>query len=94
VTSVTSPVGSLRVFAARSPITAAATRKTLATSSARVPVDWVARQFEAVGRCDGRDLAIELIARYQGTALLANTFRDPGLMDREAARVARWIDLL
>jgi ABC-2 type transport system permease protein len=34
-TSVISPVGSPRVFAARSPITAAATRKTLATSSAR-----------------------------------------------------------
>ena len=58
----------------------------------RVPVDWAARQFEAMGRSDGRDLAIELIARYQGTALLANTFRDPGLMDREAARVVQWID--
>jgi len=58
----------------------------------RVPVDWAAAQFEAMGRSDGRDLAVELIARYQGTALLANTFRDPGLMEREAARVAAWID--
>jgi hypothetical protein len=45
-----------------------------------------------MGRSDGRDLAIELIARYQGTALLANTFRDPDLMDREAVRFAQWID--
>ena len=58
----------------------------------RVPLDWAARQFQAMGRADGRDLAIELIARYQGTALLANTFRDPDLMDREAARFAEWID--
>ena len=58
----------------------------------RVPLDWAARQFQEMGRSDGRDLAIELIARYQGTALLANTFRDPGLMDREAARFAQWID--
>jgi TetR/AcrR family transcriptional regulator, transcriptional repressor for nem operon len=58
----------------------------------RVPLDWAARQFQDMGRADGRDLAIELIARYQGTALLANTFRDPDLMDREAARFAQWID--
>jgi TetR/AcrR family transcriptional regulator, transcriptional repressor for nem operon len=64
----------------------------IAAELMRVPVDWAARQFQAMGRSDGRDLAIELIARYQGTALLANTFRDPGLMDREAARVAQWID--
>jgi len=64
----------------------------IAAELMRVPVDWAARQFEAMGRPDGRELAVELIARYQGTALLANTFRDPGLMDREAARVAQWVD--
>ena len=58
----------------------------------RVPVDWAERQFHALGRADARDLAVEVIARYQGTALLASTFRDPGLMDRESARVAPWID--
>ncbi len=58
----------------------------------RVPLEWAARQFQEMGRPDGRDLAIELIARYQGTALLANTFRDPGLMEREAVRFAQWID--
>jgi TetR/AcrR family transcriptional repressor of nem operon len=64
----------------------------IAAELMRVPLDWAARQFEAMGRPDGRDLAIELIARYQGTALLANTFRDPGLMEREAARFGQWID--
>ena len=38
-----------------------------------------------MGRPDARDLAVEVIARYQGTALLTSTFRDPGLMEGEAA---------
>lgn len=58
----------------------------------RVPLDWTERQFRAMGRPDARDLAVEMIARYQGTALLANTFRDPDLMAAEGGRVARWID--
>jgi AcrR family transcriptional regulator len=48
----------------------------------RVPVDWAERQFGALGRADARDLAVEVIARYQGSALLANTLRDPDLMAR------------
>jgi TetR/AcrR family transcriptional repressor of nem operon len=60
----------------------------------RVPVDWAARQFTAMGRPDAEDLALEVIARYEGTALLANTFRDPDLMARETARVDRWLDAM
>jgi len=60
----------------------------------RAPFDWAARQFAAMGRADARDLAIQIIARYEGTALLANTFRDPDLMARESARVTQWIDAL
>jgi TetR/AcrR family transcriptional regulator, transcriptional repressor for nem operon len=60
----------------------------------RAPVDWATRQFAAMGRADARDLAIQIIARYEGTALLANTFRDPDLMTRESARVTQWIDAL
>ena len=47
-----------------------------------------------MGRSDARDLAIQVIARYQGTALLTSAFRDPGLMEAEARRVAQWIDTL
>jgi len=60
----------------------------------RVPVDWAERQFRALGRADARDLAIEVIARYQGSALLASTLRDPGLLARESSRVAAWLDTL
>ena len=60
----------------------------------RVPVDWAQRQFQAMGRPDARDLAVQVIARYQGAALLTSTFRDPSLMQDEARRVAEWIDTL
>jgi TetR/AcrR family transcriptional regulator, transcriptional repressor for nem operon len=64
----------------------------LAAPLMREPLDWAERQFRVMGRADARDLAIQVIARYQGTALLTTTFRDPDLLPREAARVADWID--
>jgi hypothetical protein len=60
----------------------------------REPVEWAERQFAAMGRPDARDLAVQVIARYQGTALLTSAFRDPGLMEAEARRVAQWISTL
>jgi hypothetical protein len=47
-----------------------------------------------MGRRDARDLAVALVAAYQGIALLTNTFRDPELMVREGKRLDRWIDSL
>jgi TetR/AcrR family transcriptional repressor of nem operon len=58
----------------------------------RLPVEWAEEQFSEMGRRDARELAVALIASYQGTALLANTFREPELMAREAKRLERWID--
>jgi TetR/AcrR family transcriptional regulator, transcriptional repressor for nem operon len=60
----------------------------------RLPVDWAERQFRSMGRRDARDLAVALIASYEGIALLTNTFRDPELMSREGRRLERWIDSL
>lgn len=60
----------------------------------RVPIDWAEQQFRALGRADARDLALEVIARYQGSALLASTLRDPDLLARESARVAAWLDTI
>ncbi|MFI7705304.1 TetR/AcrR family transcriptional regulator [Nonomuraea sp. NPDC049480] len=57
-------------------------------------LDWVERQFQAMGRDDARELAVALIAAYQGVSLLTNTFRDPGLMATEGRRLERWIDSL
>ena len=60
----------------------------------QLPVDWAAQQFRLMGRRDARDLAIALIASYEGIALLTNTFHDPELMAREGRRLERWIDSL
>jgi TetR/AcrR family transcriptional repressor of nem operon len=57
-------------------------------------VDWAERQFRSMDRADARDLAIALVASYQGVSLLTNTFRDPELMVREGRRLERWIDSL
>jgi TetR/AcrR family transcriptional regulator, transcriptional repressor for nem operon len=60
----------------------------------RLPLDWAEQQFDSLGRRDARDLAVALIAAYQGIALLTNTFREPDMMIREARRLERWIDSL
>ncbi|MBC6461346.1 TetR/AcrR family transcriptional regulator [Actinomadura sp. HBU206391] len=57
-------------------------------------IDWSEQQFRSMGRTDSRDLAVALIAAYQGISLLTNTFRDPELMTREGDRLERWIDSL
>jgi TetR/AcrR family transcriptional repressor of nem operon len=57
-------------------------------------VDWAEVQFRAMGREDARDLAVALIAAYQGIVVLAAALRDPGLIAVETGRLARWIDSL
>jgi TetR/AcrR family transcriptional regulator, transcriptional repressor for nem operon len=59
-----------------------------------LPIEWAERQLRAMGRRDARELAVALIASYQGIALLTNTLRDPELMAREGRRLERWIDTL
>ncbi|MFE3451308.1 TetR/AcrR family transcriptional regulator [Nonomuraea sp. NPDC059194] len=60
----------------------------------RALLDWTERQFTEMGRDDARELAVALIAAYQGISLLTNTFRDPELMAAEGRRLERWIDAL
>ena len=42
-----------------------------------------------MGRDDARELAVALIAAYEGIALLANTLRDPALISTEVRRLER-----
>jgi TetR/AcrR family transcriptional regulator, transcriptional repressor for nem operon len=60
----------------------------------RLPIDWAEKQFRSLGRRDAHDLALDLLAAYEGGALLANTMRDPGVLSRAARRLDRWIDTL
>jgi TetR/AcrR family transcriptional repressor of nem operon len=60
----------------------------------RLPIEWAETQFRALGRRDAHDLAMELLAAYEGTALLANTLSDPSVLSRAARRLDRRIDVL
>jgi TetR/AcrR family transcriptional regulator, transcriptional repressor for nem operon len=57
-------------------------------------IDWTEGQFRAMGREDAKELAVALIAAYEGIALLAATLRDPSLISVEGDRLNRWIDSL
>jgi AcrR family transcriptional regulator len=60
----------------------------------RLPIAWAEEQFRALGRLDARDLALELLGAYEGSALLSNTLRDPAIISSAARRLDRWIDTL
>jgi AcrR family transcriptional regulator len=60
----------------------------------RLPIEWAEKQFRSLGRRDAHDLALDVLAAYEGSALLANTLRDPSLLSRSARRLNRWIDAL
>jgi AcrR family transcriptional regulator len=60
----------------------------------RLPIEWAEEQFRSLGRRDAHDLALDLLAAYEGSALLANTLRDPGVLTGAARRIGQWIDTL
>ena len=57
-----------------------------------VYVDWAQEQFRLMGKKNAHDLAVTLVAAYQGASLLTNAFRDPGLMTSQARQLESWID--
>jgi TetR/AcrR family transcriptional regulator, transcriptional repressor for nem operon len=60
----------------------------------RLPIEWAERQFRSLGRRDAHDLAVDLLAAYEGSALLANTLGDPNVLSGAGRRLNRWIDTL
>ncbi|WP_091098607.1 TetR/AcrR family transcriptional regulator [Nonomuraea pusilla] len=60
----------------------------------RLLLDWVERQFAALGMPGADGLAITLVGAYQGMSLLANALRDPAVMTREGDRLTAWLDSL
>ncbi len=58
-----------------------------------VVIDWVERQFREMGQPDARDLAVTLVAAYQGIAVLTHSLRDPRHdAPPDGGRLLRWID--
>ena len=66
----------------------------VAVSLLQVPLEWAERQFRAMRRRDAHDLAVELVAGYQGAAVVASTLGRPELMSRAARRLKKWIEAL
>jgi TetR/AcrR family transcriptional regulator, transcriptional repressor for nem operon len=58
------------------------------------PMAWLAAQFRAIGQADGDGLALQLMASLQGVSLLAQSFRNPRLIETEAARLKDWLAAL
>jgi TetR/AcrR family transcriptional regulator, transcriptional repressor for nem operon len=57
-------------------------------------IDWAQAQFDELDRPDARDLAVTLISRVQGAALLTSTLRDPEVITVQIRHVENWIDSL
>jgi TetR/AcrR family transcriptional regulator, transcriptional repressor for nem operon len=66
----------------------------LAAPLMQIPLDWAEQQFRAMGRRDSHDLAVELIAAYQGAAVLSSSLGRPEVMARLTRRLDKWIDTL
>jgi AcrR family transcriptional regulator len=64
----------------------------LAAPLMQIPLDWAEQQFRAMGRRDAHDLAVELVASYQGSAVLTSALGQPELMARQARRLQRRIE--
>ena len=61
----------------------------------RALIDWAEEQFRQLGRTDdAHDLAVELVAAYQGMSVLANALRDPEVMAVQGRRLESWIESL
>ena len=60
----------------------------------RIPLAWAEHEFRSLGRSDARELAQQFMAVYEGSALLANTLRDPTILRGASRRLIAWIESL
>jgi hypothetical protein len=57
-------------------------------------LSWAEQQFRAMGRRDARDLAVELVVAYQGSAVVSSALGEPEVMARQSRRLHKWIEAL
>jgi TetR/AcrR family transcriptional regulator, transcriptional repressor for nem operon len=61
----------------------------------RQVLEWAEAQFRQLGHSrDARDLALDLLAAYEGSALLTNALHDAKILSGAARRLDSWIDAL
>ena len=56
------------------------------------PLVWAEDQFRSLGRTDARELSQQLMADYEGSALLSNTLNDPSILRAMSRRLLAWIE--
>lgn len=57
--------------------------------------DWLATRFRELGKAAGADtLALHLLGRAQGIAVIAQVYQDEKLLQRETAQLAEWVKQL
>jgi hypothetical protein len=66
--------------------------RSLAAGLMQSLVAWTEQQFQEMGRRDARALALELVALYQGGAVVASALGDPDVLAQQARRMQRWLD--
>jgi AcrR family transcriptional regulator len=66
----------------------------LAALPMQAALSWAEQQFSATGRRDANELAVDLLAAYQGAAVLTSTLGQRDLMVRQARRLEKWIEAL
>lgn len=54
--------------------------------------DWIKRQFKSLGLENADNLAMDLLAKMQGTAVLACAFKDAGFIERSHQEIKDWIN--
>jgi TetR/AcrR family transcriptional repressor of nem operon len=54
--------------------------------------DWIRQQFEAMGKADADDLAMDLLANMQGVTVMACAFKDVGFIERSHQQIKDWIN--
>jgi TetR/AcrR family transcriptional regulator, transcriptional repressor for nem operon len=66
----------------------------LAATLMQIQLDWLEKQLRELGRRDAPDLAVEMVASWQGSGILTSTLGQPDLMARQARRLQHWIETL
>ncbi len=62
-----------------------------ADSILKLQLAWAQSQLRLLGLEDAEDLTLHFISALQGMSLLANALGDPTIVDKEVARLKRWI---
>jgi len=59
-----------------------------------VVLDWSKQQFRALNPGDADALALQFVSNLQGMSLIANTLKDPAVVDLMVSRTREWIESL